>query len=153
MTKAPAASLWPTPRAEKTEGTASEGYSPTLHQAVQQWPTPKASNANGASQHGEGSLDLQTMVPWWPTPQSRDWKNGQASATTRHKNTRPLNERVMVIQTSEPARQTEPMPMYLNADWVECLMGFPPGWSIPAGPPDRPCSKQHGSRPGRSHAG
>src|SRR5579883_1777823 len=47
--------LWPTPRAEKIEGMASEGYSPTLHQLVQRWPSPKASNANGAGLHGSGS--------------------------------------------------------------------------------------------------
>jgi hypothetical protein len=148
MTKAPAASLWPTPRAEKTEGTASEGYSPTLHQAVQQWPTPKASNANGASLHGRGSPDLQTALTYWPTPQARDWKSGQASHKTLQRHARPLAERIM---QGEKTRGGESR--LLNADWVECLMGFPPGWSIPAGPPDRPCSKQHGSRPGRSHAG
>jgi hypothetical protein len=35
--------VWPTPRAEKTGGYSSQGFSPTLEQAVR-WPTPKASD-------------------------------------------------------------------------------------------------------------
>src|SRR5579875_565740 len=143
MMLAAAASLWPTPRAEKTEGTASAGYSPTLHQALQQWPTPKGSTANGAGLHGRGSPDLQTVLTWWPTPQARDWKNGQASHETLQRNARPLAERLMQAEETTAGESR-----FLNADWVECLMGFPPGWSIPSSPPGRPSPRRSGSRPG-----
>jgi len=141
-----AVTLWPTPRAEKIDGEASKGYSPTLHQRVQQWPTPKAGNANGAGQHGQGSPDLQTVVTLWPTPQTRDWKNGQASDETLHRNARPLSERVI---QDEKAAQAEPRS--LNAAWVEMLMNFPPGWTIPAGPPGREKRQRPGSRRAPSH--
>ena len=140
--------LWPTPRAEKIDGEASVGYSPTLHQTVQQWPTPKAGNANGAGLHGQGSPDLQTVVTLWPTPQTRDWKNGQASEETLHHNARPLSERVI---QDEKAAQAESRS--LNADWVEMLQGFPPGWTIPAGPPGRGKSRRSGNRRAPSPAG
>jgi hypothetical protein len=119
-----AVTRWPTPRAEKIDGQASLGYSPTLHQAVTRWPTPKASNGNGAGRHGQGSPDLQTVVTRWPTPQARDWKSGQVSEQTFQKNARPLNEYMM--HAAEPT----PEPQYLNADWVETLMGLPRGWTI-----------------------
>jgi hypothetical protein len=135
-----AVTLWPTPRAEKIDGDASLGYSPTLHQVVSRWPTPKAGNGNGAGIHGQGSPDLQTVVTRWPTPQARDWKNGQTSNKTRGKNARPLNERVM--QSETPMSESR----YLNADWVEALIGFPPGWSIPDGPPGRVSPNRHGNR-------
>ena len=43
------------------------------------WPTPKAQNANGPGLHGTGGQDLQTvaqMTAPWPTPTTRDWKDG-----------------------------------------------------------------------------
>ncbi|SRR5579875_677188 len=140
MMLATAASLWPTPRAEKTEGTASAGYSPTLHQALQQWLTPKGSTANGAGLHGRGSPDLQTVLTWWPTPQARDWKNEQASHETLQRDARPLAERLMQAEETTPGESR-----FLNADWVECLMGFPPGWSIPSSPPGRASPRRPGS--------
>ncbi|HUY77498.1 MAG TPA: hypothetical protein VMV29_12060 [Ktedonobacterales bacterium] len=141
-----AVTRWPTPRAEKIDGEASKGYSPTLHQTVQQWPTPKAENANGAGLHGQGSPDLQTMVTLWPTPQTRDWKNGQASDATVQRNARPLSERVR--EAEKPAQQEGAS---LNADWVEMLQGFPPGWTIPSFPPGRENRRIPGNRRAPSH--
>jgi len=143
-----AVTLWPTARADSIDGHASVGYSPALHQTVKMWPTSKVGNANGAGLHGEGSPDLQTLVTRWPTPQTRDWKNGQASDKTLSRHARPLNERV--IQSEEPAQQQQ-NPMYLNAAWVEALMNFPPGWTIPAGPPGREKRQRPGSRRAPSH--
>ena len=102
-------SHWLTPRTEKINGNASEGYRPTLHQKIRQWPTSKAGNANGAGLHGMGGSDLQTMVTLWPTPAARDWKNGQTAEATLHCNTLPPSEQMI---QAEKAAQTEPL--YLN---------------------------------------
>ena len=54
----------------------------------------------------------------WATPMARDWKSTSPGAAT---NTRPLSEQVGA--TVEQASRGP-----LNPEWVELLMGFPPGW-------------------------
>lgn len=53
----------------------------------------------------------------WPTPQARDWKGRTGKS-----------------------HQSPNLPDFvdgrLNPDWVEMLMGFPVGWTSPAGLPD-----------------
>lgn len=95
-------------------------------QVLQRWPTPRASDSNGAGAHGSGGLDLRTAVSEWPTPTARDWRSGKHSTETGERNAKPL---------SEVAWQKEGKPESgaLNPDWVEWLMGFPPGWTLPEG--------------------
>lgn len=117
------------------------------------WPTPTTGDANPRTP-GQGelylsmggtirrknkdgtssNLGLASTVKNWPasqardlndvvlraTPVARDWRSGKASNETPERNSRPLNEQVMAEETGE-----------LNPDWVEQLMGFPPGWSDP----------------------
>lgn len=128
----------------------------------------------------------------WPTPTTRDWRDGRSSAETMERNSRPLNETVMEeerqrhiewalgiseesqppmnwptpqaqdgergfdYKTAERKSRGETRPSggkigsslkhepgllpdiqkngwkgQLNPDWVETLMGFPPGWTDP----------------------
>jgi hypothetical protein len=80
---------------------------------------------------GGSALSLQAKgaeESAWPTPTSRDWKSGSASAETLERNARPLSE---VMRTQQPGP--------LNPAWVEALMGFPQGWTEP---PDVPPTKR-----------
>jgi hypothetical protein len=96
---------------------------------------------NGTIRHvnkdGQQSfLRLSQVVKYWATPTARDWRSGKASPKTLSRNSRPLNEQVEAIN-----------PGLLNPDWDECLMGFPPGWTDPNGPPLKDHFNTRGSRP------
>lgn len=80
-----------------------------------------------------------TEYSLWPTPTARDWRSGRVSEKTLAKNVRPLNEAVTAI-----ADHT-----YLNPDWVEVMMGLPPGWPSLAGLPVRERSSMIMSRRAR----
>lgn len=105
-----------------------------LSQVVKLWPTVQSrdyrhgdsitSTRAKRKQEQGWSLNLNDAVLPWATPQARDWKSGKVSDSTMSKNRRPLNEQITSVENGE-----------LNPDWVETLMGFPPGWSLPAGPP------------------
>ena len=53
----------------------------------------------------------------WPTPRARDWKAGSAGQRFRR--------RACTLSDAVGGR--------LNPDWVEWLMGFPPGWTAGTG--------------------
>lgn len=87
-----------------------------LEAAVKLWPTPHGMSKDGKSNGPSGNelggaVNRSLMVP---TPTSRDWKSGKASAATRERNSRPLSEHVGGS---------------LNPTWVEWLMGYPTGWT------------------------
>lgn len=113
---------WPTPRANKVGGEASAGFSPTLEQVVKGWPTPK-STVNGpdyarASRVGTGD-DLATAVAkLWTTPAAQDCKGSHGGG--QHSSLR-TDIYAYKEKTGEAGQ--------LNADWVECLMNFPIGWT------------------------
>jgi hypothetical protein len=77
----------------------------------------------------------------WPTPSARDWKSGKSNQ--HGKNARPLNE-VILLPTPTANRRSglqshgvNVVEGSLNPDWVEWLMGYPPGWTdiSPENPP------------------
>lgn len=106
--------LWPTPAArdhfpahtpEYVSEKKAQGHGMSnLNDAVALWPTPCVPNGgrqpkNGMSLTGQRpdgkkrQVDINYIVKsLWPTPTSRDWKNGQASMDTMERNARPLNE-------------------------------------------------------------
>lgn len=109
---------WPTP-------TTGDANPRTLGQGelyLSMGGTIRRKNKDGTS----SNLGLARTVKYWndvvlrATPVARDWRSGKASNETPERNSRPLNEQVMAEETGE-----------LNPDWVEQLMGFPPGWSDP----------------------
>lgn len=77
--------MWPTPRANKVGGYSSEGYRPTLEQAVMTWPTPVTGDCRGAGP----------------------------------------NQNVSSLGREVKRRHGG----HLNPEWVEALMGFPPGFT------------------------
>lgn len=112
-------------------------------------PTQRSQNLEAKARRGE----LPT-APGWPTPQSRDWRSGEASDETAGKNARPLNEAAVRSglpvpptakggtgsspsgPTSLPPPSSRPR---LNPRFVEWLQGLPPGWTdvdVPLGTTD-----------------
>lgn len=116
------------------------------------WPTPRGSDGSkgGPNQRGSaGDLMLpSSAVQWgkehlWPTPSARDWKSGEHSEATERRNSRPLTESAWSWARSHLAALTstggpeclryDPTShrLSLNPAFVEGLMGWPEGWTLP----------------------
>ena len=109
---------------------------PTKASAVPNWPTPDAAVMNDgenpatflariaklAKKHRNGAgagTPLAMAVKLWPSPQAQDFKSGAgwehaASGSAGH---------------SPQLRHL--LGGLLNPDWVEQLMGWPEGWTLP----------------------
>jgi hypothetical protein len=85
---------------------------------------------------------LPSAAVQWPTPSARDWRSGLASEDTHGRNSRPLNEvasrATPLLLTTEKdglesslSAQTSLQRSQLNPAFVEWLMGWPEGWSLP----------------------
>ena len=62
----------------------------------------------------------------WPSPIARDYKDTGDMSTVNAREGRPPDTVARVVQATAPAGgDVAP----LNADWVECLQGFPVGWT------------------------
>lgn len=148
-----------------------------LRSAVQHWLTPKATEIDETVEAWDKRRripknkmmgpSLSVAIKIWATPAARDWKSGKASQETMKGNSRPLNEQVTNWATPTSSMITDgdmaqakfhssERPNYqsvntgsLNPDWVEALMGYPPGWTDPAidGRPDRENPSATESRP------
>jgi len=97
------ASAMPTPTAGDAKASGSAGYS------------------TASGRHSGTTLTDATVR--WPTPTSRDWKDGACQSADVESNA--LLGRVALEGTTAGA---------LNPDWVESLMGFPAGWTVTDGP-------------------
>ena len=121
--------LWPTPMGSERE-TRAKHYprgNPNLAAAVM-IPAPTAQDAKNStlplSQISRDSVPGHLMREMFATPQAHDAKPGYASRVGRFEGKhggKDLNDQVANLND-------QPI-MYLNADWVEGLMGFPPGWT------------------------
>lgn len=142
------------------------------------WPTMTASEAKRGHgyQRAQGRIyptltGATGAAKAWPTPIASNHRSGAVSQETMHRNSRPLNEVVVMnwptpmamqgnnagsIQewggSSNPIRKTDPKLARdpLNPAWVEMLQGFPEGWSLTDGPPLRDHST-HGSHRAPDH--
>lgn len=85
-------------------------------------PTPTVhgnNNRKGISAKAGDGLATAAKQESWPTPRASDYRSGRTSDATAEKNSRPLCE---ATERAAPAGRLSP-------EWVECLMGFPPGWT------------------------
>ncbi|MDR2729542.1 MAG: hypothetical protein LBB81_01430 [Treponema sp.] len=103
--------------------------------------TPRKINKAGA----DGSLGLGRYVKFFPSPQNRDYKSGQAERINRKGKQKNLNDFVRMWPTPKASdgKGTGPymsksqihdamkrnLKGQLNADWVEILMGYPLYWT------------------------
>jgi hypothetical protein len=109
------------------------------------WPSPQTSEAKSDTLNTNNRLEkgkqvmLCHAVRMWPTPTSRDWKDGSAQSCTNV----PANALLgrVVHQWPTPGgirpndtdqisgRLANEIGGSLNPTWVEWLMGFPLGWT------------------------
>ena len=100
------------------------------------WPTPRANEGTGDKipPGRQGGLALKQAVHLWPTPTSRDHKDGSFCANVE---TNGLLGRTV---WNGPSEQTE-KPGALNPAFVSWLMGFPLEWDACA-PTATPSSRK-----------
>lgn len=130
---ATAVKLWPTPKAQNAKGSGPSrvGGKADLQTAVRMYPTPAATDCvdrtaldpvltdNGTVRHrnkqgGQSRAGLSQIAKMFATPQSRDYRTGQKKRWENPDKSRNLNDQ---------------MGDQLNPDWVDWLMGLPPGWT------------------------
>lgn len=127
---------------------------PTNEPGSSCWPTPSAStygnNRGGAAgrvgpirQSLEGEARDWARENLWATASARDWKSGEHSEATGRRNARPLSEEAwawahsrLSALTSKGGReclQYDPTlhRLCLTPAFVEWLMGWPEGWTLP----------------------
>lgn len=125
--------MWPTPTVHGDTNKPVPGTKSGmgLRTAVNLWPTPCARDhmpahteeyvaAKWAQGHGMANLnDAVAHTKHWPTPAARDFRSP--------------NDPQGASRLSRPPTSGEQLPNavggVLNPDWVELLMGFPPGWT------------------------
>lgn len=119
-----AVKLWPTPRANDAEKRGNINPNDPrngLPAAVKLWPTPKATlRGDCPSERERRTPDLHAAVKMWPTPRASDGEKGGP-------NQRDSKGNYALPGAVHHAK--EPGKGQLNPDWVECLMGFPIGWT------------------------
>jgi len=100
------------------------------------WPTPRAQmgslnqpSTDKKRKNGGKPKRLEVEVGRnWPTPVARDYRSSS------RKDSKRIQRRLAAkhgMQLNDVVSWERQHPGYLNPDWVELLMGFPPGWSDP----------------------
>ncbi len=165
-----ASSSWPTPTAIMSGYNQSASPHAVIRPSLEmmarknRWPTPKAQNANAPGLHGDGAPDLQTAVHLWPTPCHQDGKNANLPPSQEARDTLPgagLRQGMWSTPQAHDAdkwsyrqqgytrnltHQVQSRGYYLNPEWVECLMGFPIGWTATNGLPGQGNHNMTGSQ-------
>ena len=136
--------LWPTPKAQDSNGGGSgqnvQG-GPSLVDIVTTFPTPGAHDYKGSSKWGQrrGQLDEvientardQAQAQSWPTPRAQDAKHAAPTdweLQTDHAGTKD-SLRVQIALRDASSSPPSKGSGQLNPTWVEWLMGYPSGWT------------------------
>jgi len=117
---------------KKTGRLVQKGLSQIVEAAL--LPTPKAQNKNAPAQHGQGGMDLQTAISLLPTPAARDYR-GANSSEHLNKDRGHHDQLPNAIAMADSGTGTG---MKLQPEFVEWMMGFPPGWTELKHYPPRP---------------
>lgn len=144
--------LWPTPSVYGNHNRkgASKNSGDGLSTAVKMWPTPQARDYRGSDVPGSKrflrkmeqgrTIDLNDAVFLWLTPSVEDggrhgsevwsdkWADGE-SVPSCHKRLRTQILTAEKMETEKSGRKKNTTSLSLNPEWVECLMGFPGGWT------------------------
>ncbi len=135
LTLSGAAKLWPTPtvpnggrsvkhvedwRSDRSAYHNGKKVQVDLNAAVKMFPTPKASmRGDCPSERNRRSPDLSSVVKMLPTPTTPRPHDNESTAG---KYMPSQNQQDLAAAVAKDGGQ-------LNPDWVEWLMGFPPGWT------------------------
>lgn len=137
ITKETASGSWPTPQArDHRTGQPQRVGSPARHGGwnlndwAALWPTPQAHDvhpgrAERVGRHGtkHGGRDLNDWVARWPPPRS------QNAEPRNHKIWRRPDGEPQNLENAIAAAEPSAVGGLLNPEWVEWLMGYPPGWT------------------------
>jgi hypothetical protein len=117
-----AAQMWPTPtvNGDYNRKGASPNSGDGLATAVKMYPTPTCDDANNVSRKS-GAFQSLTRTVMWGTPTANMHKGSGPMGSDSYKH--DLERGYLRAQVMEENGGQ------LNPDWVEWLMGFPPGWS------------------------
>ncbi len=131
---------WSTPQAHEAQGTPSEGFnekSLTRDAAVWQTPTVGAATNGNATRGGERSSEqlLKGQATRWPTAAASDFKGSTQIGQRRGQ----LSEAILKHGHQAPEtpkdgdESSAPIPssVRLSPAFVEWLMNWPPGFSLP----------------------
>lgn len=106
-------------------------------QAALLWATPTVADTQGGRMSRSGArsdeLLLKGQAAQWATPTSRDWKDTtpQPDREGRSETNSQLGLQVLATATDGPDGSPPADRPRLNPAFVEALMGFPPGWTVP----------------------
>lgn len=130
---------WPTPTAEPygsnqggSAGREGQPKRPSLEGAAREWPTPTArdwrSTQASPETHGKNARPLSEVAGLdWPTPKEAD---GRSKGNAGDRKSPGLDALARSGQLDAENLSTPgSRPGSLNPDWVEALMGAPPGWT------------------------
>lgn len=108
------------------------------------WPTPQARDVKSADMQGSGNyerkvengwtIDLNSAAANWPAPKARDSKSAEGQAGMM-RNDPDLNVMASHFSLLDPPTSTHGNKSpsgsnrQLNPDFVDWLMGLPPGWT------------------------
>lgn len=125
--------LWPTPTAQDNIQVGGNPDHPkrgtTLGGAARNWPTPTVDSASSRTKkYKQGGTPLAMAVKTFPTPTSRDHKGGYKTAALIRSDgkSRAFD---LLPNAAIGGLGVDAKPGQLNPDWVEALMGLPPGWT------------------------
>lgn len=102
--------------------------SPSLEDYIRLWPTPTAQMGKGPSfsKTRQGGPNLQTATAMYPPPPTTG--AGLCGGTGNYNQLKALEE-AGEISPEERRSMAAGNGGQLNPDWVEAMMGFPPGWT------------------------
>lgn len=116
--------------ATEARSAAFKSARPAPRERAALFPTPLASCANGPqTSRNRGGLKLQQAVSLFPTPRASPGENRQTKPSPSQRAGRRGRSLAAVACGSPPPGRGHPAGAGLNPDWVELLMGFPPGWT------------------------
>lgn len=129
----------------QTKGKTDNGKQQvSLEGQTMHWPTPQARDVKSPDMEGSGNyerkvengwtIDLNSAAANWPTPKARDSKSaeGQAGMMRNDPDLNVIASRfsLPVPPTSTPGgKSPSGSTRRLNPDFVDWLMGLPPGWT------------------------
>ncbi|MNP14823.1 hypothetical protein D3C76_1071600 [compost metagenome] len=134
--------MWPTPVSSDHKRRGPNSKQQGLPETVRMWPTPKATlRGDCPSERERRTPDLHAAVKMWPTPTaSQDWKPIRTLAPSEANGTHGT-----MLVGAVGHQHPEKVGGQMNPDWVECLMGFPIGWSDIHGRQDKEKNNMIGS--------
>lgn len=129
-------STWERRREELKAKHGNNGFGMTLGQASQLagWPSPRTPTGGGnhkADPKHMHKLEDAVMLAGWATASARDWKDGRASQETMNRNSRPLNEQVVMLGATSESSTAETESLVesaLNPAMSRWLIGYHASW-------------------------